>query len=343
MTRHAIQLLIGVALGALAFSCSKAPQAPQPKTVDLDRQPAAGPGRPPPPAPAPPAPAPPAAAPAAATPAAATPAAKAPAAPEEPKRTPSIALHLSTPRSEAFAMPDQGKKAHVQVTAVNAMGRPYASLEEFFGARLLLVVMRSDGSWARIFRTADLSKPERSKHLFKLVFERAGAHMLSFTYDPPDGPLVTVPAYIDVNGKSKPAIALEDRSLRYVGPKTLEVALAAPEGPLKVCEPIAIATTWTRKGKTLGLAREGEGGPTVRYVAAHMGLTGLVLAQSLPDPKPEATAGPGDAGTRATLRLDRSGQYRVIATARAGKREVTALFTLSAEGEAPAAGCPPSP
>ncbi len=330
-------LFIGlVVIAAPLAGCSKAPQAPQPKTVDLDKQAAAKAAAAeqatPPTATA-------AAAPVAASPVVAAVPAKA----EEPKRQPSIALHLSSARSKEFAMPERGKKARIQVTPVDSLGRPYSELGDFFGGRLLMVTMRSDGSWARILRTTEFSAPDRGKHRFEMTFNRAGAHVMIFAFKPLDGPLVTVPSYINVTGKGGASIALTERELRYVGTGKLEVALVLPEAPIKVCEPVELASSWARKGRPMDLRREGEKGPTVRYAAAHMGLTGLALATPKPDPKGDAKLAAGDVGSHATLRLERPGRHRVIAIARAGKKEQTALFTLNAVGEVPPEGCPAQP
>ena len=325
---HQIRLQLAVLLLALG-GCGKSSPPQAARTVDLD---------PPPVASAPTAL--PAGATKAVAPPAAPPQAVTPAAAQPPKRSPSVALHLSSGKSAAFALPEVGRQAKVTVTAVDADGRPYTELGQALDAKLVMVAMRTDGSWARVMRATELSLPDRGKHDFRLVFPLPGALVMLFAYQPLTGPLVSVPSYIDVRGGKRPvSITLGERELVHKGRASLEVVLNAPEAPLQVCTPVVLSSTWKRKGKPL--PERVAGGP-VHYVAMHMGLTAVALARPWQPPAgaTEVVAS-GDPGTQVALRLPRSGRYRVIAIAQEGKQEHTALFTLTAVGDAPPTGCPP--
>ena len=209
---------------------------------------------------------------------------------------------------------------------------------------MLMVTMRTDGSWARLLRAEELNVPERHKHHFDLAFEQAGAHVMVFAFRPEGEPLATVPSYIDVKGKrTGDDVVLTDRQLEHKGERGLEVMLHVGDSP-KVCQPLTVGSSWRRRGKSLALARADAKAPAVHYAALHMGLTTLVVGApaALVAGAPSAPA-KGDAGSHAVLRLPRAGRYRIIATGRSGKTQHTALFTVNAVGEAPPGGCPSAP
>lgn len=359
LPRHFSGRLAPALLVLLAAACSKAPPSEQGHTINLERTRKAAEqkaqeiaklkGTPV----VPPAAASPTAAPAPTDiPSPATAAAPEPAAPE---RKPSIALHLSSKQGKGFSMPNQGQVARVQVTPVDALGRPIAEYDPVLGGQLALVAARSDGSWGRILRAPQLSDTDRHTHHYLTVFPEAGAHVLMFAFKPRGAPLVVVPAYIHVAGKSKPDIDTPEESLRFVGVQGLEVALLAGAGRPTVCQDTRVGTVWTSRGKGLALEAGPRGEPRVWYAAIHTGLNAMAPGS----PRPLAPAGnpgagkeatgsaadewPGDPGTQASLRLDRAGTWRIIASARAGKRDLTALFTVTTQGTAPEGGCAPTP
>lgn len=326
------QTVLALCLLALVASCSKTPPAAAPRTVDLDNARAK--------------PAPAAAQEVPKAVAAAQPNTPTVAAPvkAEPAPTPSVALHLSAGQSKAFALPELGRRSRVTVTPVDAAGQPYSDLGLALGARLLMVTMRTDGSWARLLRAEELNVPERHKHQFDLTFERAGAHVMVFAFQPEGAALATVPSYIEVKGdKSGDDTVLTDRQLVYQGERGLEVVLHVAEST-RVCQPLIVGSSWRRHGRPVAVARADAEAPAVHYAALHMGLTTLVLgAPAAPALGAAAAPDRGDKGSRAVLRLPRAGRYRIIATNRSGKTQHTALFTVTAVGEAPPTGCPSAP
>jgi hypothetical protein len=324
MQRRIVGVIIGLSLTAgsgLALSCKREVPVAPPQPVD---QTATVPA---------PLPATPTAAevPVAVTPAVVAPAAPTPTLPDGP----TVALYISAGPKGDQPLPTAGQPATMRVTPVGPDGRPLAELEPVLGSLISLLVLRADLGHVALVPAPKLSDPNHKSHDFKLTFPTGGQHVVVVLFKPKDQPVAAVPAFLNIQGPATLLSPASATSLTHAAKDGLQAVLGVAPQALQVCQPVAVASTWTKKGKPLPVA-----GP-VLYFGVQAGRATLAeAAVALPDGATPA----GDPGTAASFRFSDPGLVHVLAVVqlpgqKAGQAAI-ARFVVQVEGKPQPDGCP---
>ena len=334
----------------LAAGCKKEAPAPAPQPEAPTPPTAPAPAAAPTPTDAP-APATPTALPAAASPTNAQPAAG----------KPRVSIDLRVGAKMEPGLPKVGEPAAFRLTFLDHAGQTLHDVEPLLGTKVLLVATRADLGWATVLHADELADKEHGKHEFTFAFPFSGIHRLWVVYRL-GGHTYTEEIVLTVEGKPWVGQELPDVATTWNNDAGLAATLHMDPKEPQVCQPLLLATSWTRGGKQVRMAAEPDA-PTTWYIAIDSALGEVVVSE--PEDKPTdpptdptqtlAARVGGDLGTAATLKLSRFGKYRILALAtppagraiKAGKKAsapsaepLVVPFVLSVSGQPQLDGCP---